>query len=394
MQETKGICNDSTNKYNTIISEYVERFKPIKDPLLFRSPGRINLIGEHTDYNDGFVMPAAIDKTVEVAIGLREDEEIHLFSQEFHDAFSIPIVDIQPVKGWPTYVLGVVNEFKKKGLPIHGFNMMLYSDVPIGAGLSSSAAVECATAFAINELFRFSIPRMELVKMAQNAEHEYAFVKCGIMDQFASMFGKKNNAISLDCRTLEYEYFPLRMEDTKIILLDTQVKHSLSSSEYNIRRSQCEEGVAAINKKYPSVKKLRDVNPYMLQECLAKDSILYNRCLYVIEENNRLKAACQDLLNSNLKGFGKKMFSTHKGLSELYEVSCHELDFLVDAVKTNSDVLGARMMGGGFGGCTINIVKKSAVDTLIENISVKYEQAMNKKLNAYVVQIENGTTKF
>lgn len=280
----------------------------------------------------------------------------------------------------------------KRGYKIQGFRLAIYGDVPLGAGLSSSAAVECAAAFALNELFTLNIPRIELAKIAQLAEHEFAGVKCGIMDQFASLFGKKDRVIRLDCRSLEYEYFPVNLDGYKIVLLDSQVKHSLASSEYNVRRAQCEEGVKSIKDKYPDVESLRDVSLSMIEECLHSNETVYNRCRYVAEENIRLREGCTDLLNGNLREFGKKMFATHKGLSEQYEVSCKELDFLVESVKDMADVPGARMMGGGFGGCTINIIKEESVDMIVNNIAGKYKRAVQRDIRAYVVQIEDGTS--
>jgi len=361
--------------------------------LVVRSPGRINLIGEHTDYNYGFVLPAAIDKAVYVAIEKNAGNIISLHSVDFNESVEVELTNIKPAPGhWSTYILGVVDQLITRGHIIKGFKLAIYGDVPLGAGLSSSAAVECAAAFALNELFVLNIERIELVKIAQLAEHEFAGVKCGIMDQFASVFGKKDSVIKLDCRSLEYEYFPVNLEGYKIVLLDSQVKHSLASTEYNVRRSQCEEGVALITKKFPEVESLRDVSLNMIEECLGRDEIISKRCRYVVEENIRLQEGCNELLDGNIKGFGKKMFATHKGLSEQYEVSCKELDFLVEAVKDMPEVIGARMMGGGFGGCTINIVKEDAIDMLINNITSKYKKAIQKDLKAYVVQIEDGTS--
>jgi len=361
--------------------------------LVVRSPGRINLIGEHTDYNYGFVLPAAIDKAVYVAIEKNAGNIISLHSVDFNESVEVELTNIKPAPGhWSTYILGVVDQLITRGHIIKGFKLAIYGDVPLGAGLSSSAAVECAAAFALNELFVLNIERIELVKIAQLAEHEFAGVQCGIMDQFASVFGKKDSVIKLDCRSLEYEYFPVNLEGYKIVLLDSQVKHSLASTEYNVRRSQCEEGVALITKKFPEVESLRDVSLNMIEECLGRDEIISKRCRYVVEENIRLQEGCNELLDGNIKGFGKKMFATHKGLSEQYEVSCKELDFLVEAVKDMPEVIGARMMGGGFGGCTINIVKEDAIDMLINNITSKYKKAIQKDLKAYVVQIEDGTS--
>lgn len=363
--------------------------------IVVRSPGRINLIGEHTDYNDGFVLPAAIDKAAYISLTPGEDEEIHLRAIDLKDEYVTSVKDIHPVKkiNWPDYLLGVAAQFVKAGISLKGFKAALTADIPIGAGLSSSAAVECAMAFALNEYTNAGFDKLTLVKMAQKAEHEFAGVKCGIMDQFASVFGKKNNVVRLDCRSLQYEYEPFDISGHKIVLLDTNVKHSLASSEYNVRRQQCEAGVALIQPHHPDVKSLRDASVDMLNKYVEPaDELIYQRCKYVVEENNRLLGACADLKKADLKSFGKKMFATHDGLSRQYAVSCKELDFLVEQVRSNENVLGARMMGGGFGGCTINIIKEDAVDDLIEQVGTLYNQAMNKELKAYVAQIEEGTT--
>ncbi len=371
---------------------FIERFAA--EPLMVKSPGRINLIGEHTDYNGGFVLPAAINKYAYVAIQKREDDKINLFSVDFKEAQEASLSNLQtPGKHWPVYILGVVDQLLKANFKISGFDLVLSGDVPIGAGLSSSAAVECATVFALNELFILGIDKMEMVKMAQKAEHEFAGVKCGIMDQFASMFGKENQLIRLDCRSLAYEYFPFHMEDFKVVLLDTHVKHSLASSAYNERREQCEKGVALIQQQYPQVKSLRDANLQMLKDyVLPNDESAYRRCKYVVEEIARTVNACEDLKNNDFVSFGKKMFETHEGLSKEYEVSCEELDFLIKQVENNPDVLGARMMGGGFGGCTINLVKDNAIKDLINTVSENYLKETGKNLTAYVVSIEDGTS--
>jgi galactokinase len=286
----------------------------------------------------------------------------------------------------------MVNQLQKRDYAIGGFNLVIDGDVPLGAGLSSSAAVECAIAFALNGLFALGIEKIEMVKMAQLAEQTFAGVMVGIMDQFASMFGKKGHAIKLDCRSLEYEYVPLVLKGVKILLLNTNVKHSLASSEYNTRRKQCEQGVAWVKEHHPEVNSLRDVTMQMLNKHVApKDKVIFRRCKYVVEENIRLLEGCEDLKAGNIEALGKKMFLTHEGLSKEYEVSCKELDYLVDYVKNNSAVLGARMMGGGFGGCTINLVKEEAIDGLVKNISADYQQAMNLELSAYIAGIEDGT---
>lgn len=375
-----------------LYNSFQDRFQ--KEPLIVRSPGRVNIIGEHTDYNDGFVLPAAIDKSIYVAVAKRDDATISLFSKEFNEAFEISLKDLQRSDTqWANYILGVVAQIQKQNHSLSGFELMIDGDVPIGAGLSSSAAVECATAFALNELFQLNIDKLDMVKMAQKAEHEYAGVRVGIMDQFASMFGKADSVIRLDCRSLDYKYEPFKLEGIKIVLLNTNVKHSLASSAYNERRQQCEEGVALVKKKYPDVINLRDVTIAMLDEVVSPvDPLIYKRCKYVIEENQRLLDACTALEQGDLATLGQKMYGSHKGLSVEYEVSCKELDFLVDQVRHNPNVIGARMMGGGFGGCTINLVKEEAIDALVKELSVAYTDAMNKNLTAYIATISSGTS--
>lgn len=362
--------------------------------ILVRSPGRINLIGEHTDYNDGFVLPAAIDKAAYIALTPRTDDEIHLFAIDLQASFITTLDEIHRSNlSWPNYILGVIHEFKKKGAPLKGFDAVLISDIPIGAGLSSSAAVECATAMALNEYLNTHFERFSLVSMAQRAEHEYAGVQCGIMDQFASMFGKKNQVIRLDCRSLTFDYLPINLEGIAILLLDTGIKHSLASTEYNTRRKQCEEGIRIIGSSYPGIKSLRDVNMEMLDNLVApKNPMVYRRCKYVVEENHRLLQACMELQKEDLPAFGRQMFASHNGLSKLYEVSCKELDFLVGEVKNNKAVLGARMMGGGFGGCTINLVRKESLETLISSLTKSYLAYSGIKLKSYIAGIEDGTS--
>lgn len=371
---------------------FTESFQ--REPVIIRSPGRINIIGEHTDYNEGFVLPAAIDKAAYVAITLRDDDEIHLKALDFNELFSVKVADMQPVtsKGWPNYILGSAAQFIKRGIPLRGFNAVLISDVPIGAGMSSSAAVECATVFALNEVLHTHLDKLTMVKMAQKAEHEYAGVMCGIMDQFASMIGKKDHVIKLDCRSLAYEYVPFKLKGIKVVLLNTNVKHSLASSEYNTRRKECEQAVAWIRAHVPYVNSLRDVTEEMLNSyVLPKDKLIDMRGRYVVQEIQRLLSGCKDLQQGNLLALGKKMFETHEGLRNMYAVSCKELDWLVDRVRDNEAVIGARMMGGGFGGCTVNLVQEDAVDALIDTLKPAYEAELNLPLTYYVASIENGT---
>jgi galactokinase len=364
--------------------------------ITVKAPGRINLIGEHTDYNNGFVLPAAIQKAATITITKRGDDQMHLKALDLDDELLIAsFAGLQKSnKQWANYIIGVIVQFVKKQKFSTGFNIAITSDVPIGAGLSSSAAIECAVAYGLNELFGLGIDKMDLAFMAQKAEHEFAGVQCGIMDQFASLFGKKDQVVLLDCQSMEYQYFPLQLEGYTIILLDTGVKHALASSEYNTRRKECEAGVQMMQVKYPALVSLRDATISILNETVDANTnpLIYNRCKYVIEEIERTLAATEDLTSNQLLAFGKKMFATHEGLSKLYEVSCPELDLLVDAVKDKPSVMGARMMGGGFGGCTINIVASNAVPQLIEELTKLYELKTGKNLQHYIVSIEEGVS--
>jgi galactokinase len=375
-----------------IKTSFTEKFH--EDPSVFRSPGRVNILGEHTDYNEGFVLPAAIDKNIYIAISKRTDNIINLYAADFDENFTTDIDHVKPSSTqWANYILGVVDQLLKQKLILTGFNLVVDGDIPIGAGLSSSAAVECATIFALNEIFELGLDRLTMVPLAQKAEHVFAGVNCGIMDQFASMFGKRDNVIKLDCRSLDYEYVPIKLDGYKILLLNTNVKHNLAASEYNSRRQQCEKGVALIMEHHPSVKSLRDVNIEMLKQYVEPvDPLVYQRCKYVVQENERLLGACEDLKHGDIKALGEKMYQTHMGLRYYYDVSCKELDFLVEYVKNIPAVAGARMMGGGFGGCTINLVKEDAIEELVKNISTAYNEAIKLPLTAYIASIENGTS--
>lgn len=362
--------------------------------LVLASPGRINLIGEHTDYNGGWVLPAAIDKKIAFAIGRRADALCQVHSIDFDDTETVSLTAVQPTaKSWVNYLMGVVEQFQnEKPLP-HGFNLVFGGDVPLGAGLSSSAAVEAGLAVGLNTLYNIGKPRMELVELAQRAENQFVGVKCGIMDMFASAMGKAGSVIRLDCRSLDFSYFPFDFPDVKIVLCDTAVKHSLGDGEYNIRREQCETGVAILKKYAPSVSTLRDVSLTLLEEHKTEMSpIVYQRCHYVVGEIARVEAACEDLTRHDLVAFGKKMNETHKGLSKDYGVSCDELDFLAQQAQNTEGVFGSRMMGGGFGGCTINLVKTEAIPSFIETMRAAYFEAFNIDLKTYTVMISDGTT--
>jgi galactokinase len=376
------------------IQEKFEQLYGAGDTLTVRSPGRVNLIGEHTDYNNGFVLPAAIDKAIYMVIRPRQDQEVKLFSFDLDQAFVSSVEELVPSGlHWPDYILGVVQQLKLLGHPVHGFDLVFGGDIPLGAGMSSSAALECATAFALNEVFSLGLDQLTMVKLSQKAENLFVGLQCGIMDMFASMFGRKDHVIRLDCQSLDYSYFPFNTDGIRIVLLDTHVKHSLASSEYNTRRQQCEAGVALVRRHHPGVKSLRDVDAGMLSDFVKPvDELIYRRCSYVVEENARLLAATEDLERGDIAAFGRRLYGSHEGLSKKYEVSCPELDFLVEQVRDREGVIGARMMGGGFGGCTINLIREEAIDGLVEWLTPVYRQEMGKELKAYIGQIEDGTS--
>ena len=372
------------NKFNELFDQ---------DALIVRSPGRINLIGEHLDYNMGYVLPAAINKAIWLGIQKREDQIISIYSVDYNAHYQTEIQNISSSgKLWPDYILGVVEQIGKKHKLKNGFNIVFGGDIPPGAGLSSSAALECAASFALNELFGLAYDKMDIVAMAQAAENEFVGVKCGIMDQFASVFGKREHLIRLDCQSLDYIHVPFHANGIKVLLFDTRVKHSLADSAYNERREQCEKGVDLINEVHSEVRSLRDADQQMLDKLVKPvDETVYRRCTYVVQEINRLLKGCDDLEKDDLMSFGRRMFETHAGLKDLYEVSCDELDLLVDLVEDNPAVIGARMMGGGFGGCTINLVREDAAEALIKTVSDAYLEKTGAELLTYEVEIENGT---
>lgn len=378
---------------NQLKSRYIAVFGADAD-LLAKSPGRINIIGEHTDYNEGFVLPTAIDKAVYVAIGKRADNEIHLFAEEFKEEFVTSLTAVAPSdKGWPNYILGVVHQIQERGLNLSGFNLYLDGDVPAGSGLSSSAALECSVGFALNELFDLGLSRVDIAKIGQAAEHTYVGVKCGIMDQFASVLSKEGTVLKLDCRTLEYEYVPLELGEYEILLLNTNVKHSLASSAYNDRRAACEQAAAWVKEVDPAVNSLRDVTVAQLEEIVKpKDEVIFTKSKYVVEENERLLAATEALKEGDIEELGRLLFLAHDALSSEYQVSCDELDFLVDYMKSEDNVVGARMMGGGFGGCTINLVRKGYSQDLFEQVSPLYKEKFDLELTPIYVEAKGGTS--
>ncbi|MBS1669511.1 MAG: galactokinase [Bacteroidetes bacterium] len=372
-----------------VIQSFREQFG--KEPLLASSPGRVNLIGEHTDYNQGFVLPAAIDKKIYTAIAKNETNTLNVWANQYKQKLSFSLEEIYPVEGWATYLLGMIFHFRQAGHTVSGVDVVIDGNVPLGAGMSSSAAVCSAFGFALNEMFGMGLTRMDIALIGQKTEHVFAGVKCGIMDQFASLHGKKGHVIKLDCRSLEYEYIPFDFPDYKIVLVNTMVSHSLASSEYNVRRQQCEEGVSILQNHYPGISSLRDVNKEQLEMHQAELSdIVYRRCSFIVHENERLLKGCAFLNKGDLKSFGQLMFEAHEGLSKWYEVSCKESDFLVEKAKEFEAVMGARQMGGGFGGCTINIVKQAEVEKFSSYIIDLYKKEFAVLPLVYITQIEDG----
>lgn len=376
-----------------IIKLFQEKFKGA-NPEVYTSPGRVNLIGEHTDYNGSFVFPGAIDKGMIAAIRLNGTDKVNAFAIDLNESaeFGLNEQDL-PAQGWAKYIFGVCREIIKRGGKVKGFDTVFSGDVPLGAGMSSSAALESTYAYALNDMLRLGIDKFELAKIGQATEHNYVGVKCGIMDQFASIFGKKGHLIRLDCKTLDYEYFPFDPKGYRLVLLDTVVKHELASSAYNKRRESCERAAEAIRKNHSEVEFLRDASIDMLNE--VKNDISaedYKRAEYVIEETQRVLEVSDALQKGDYETVGRKMFETHHGMSKLYEVSCEELDFLNDIAKENG-VTGSRVMGGGFGGCTINLVKDELHDSFVADAKKRFAAKYGHEPKVYDVVISDGARK-
>lgn len=364
---------------------------------VYASPGRINLIGEHTDYNGGFVFPGAIDKGIMCEIRPNGTNKVMAYSIDLKDRVEFDIDDEKgPKASWARYLYGIVQEMKKRGVDVKGFNTAFAGDVPLGAGLSSSAALESCYAFALNDLFgENKVSKWDMVLAGQATEHNYCGVNCGIMDQFASVFGMEGKLMRLDCRSREFEYFPFDPKGYRLVLVDSVVKHELASSAYNDRRKSCENVVAALQKKYPekTIETLRDADWDMLNA--VKDEISeedMKRATFVLGEKDRVLAVCDALNAGDYETVGKKMYETHHGLSKEYEVSCEELDYLNDIAREDG-VTGSRIMGGGFGGCTINLVKEDLYDHFIADVKKKYAERYGKEPKIYDVVIKDGSRK-
>lgn len=376
------------NMKETIKRNFAERFGA--EGTLYASAGRINLIGEHTDYNGGFVFPGAIDKVIMAEIKPTGTDKVRVYSVDIDEyaEFGLKEEDA-PRQQWARYIFGVCREIIKRGGMVGGFDAVFAGNVPLGAGLSSSAALESCFAFALNDLFNDNkIDKFELAKIGQSTEHNYCGVNCGIMDQFASVFGKKDHLIRLDCRSLEYEYFPFKLDGYKLVLVDSKVKHELVDSPYNKRRASCEHVAKVLG-----VETLRDAELADLEK--VKDSISeedYNRAKYVIEEKQRVLDVCDALQRGDYETVGDRMYKTHEGMSKLYEVSCVELDYLNDIAK-ECGVTGSRIMGGGFGGCTINLVKDELYDNFIATAKKKFAEKYGHEPQVYEVIVSDGARK-
>ena len=362
------------------------------NPRFFTAPGRINIIGEHTDYNGGFVLPGAVDKAISMAILPNGTDLVNLVSLDYDGAaLFFRIGGPQPKEQWGSYFYGVVEEMRQRGAVVGGFNAVFGGDVPLGAGMSSSAALESCIGTALNTLFNLGFAKEELAKIGQMTEHHYIGVRCGIMDQFASIFGQKGHVVRLDCRSLEYALVPFNPKGIEIVLIDTMVKHTLASSEYNVRRAQCEEGVAVIKKYRPEVELLRDVTIEELEAHRAEiDPVSFKRCAFVINENKRLMAACAAMEKDDFEEVGRQIYAAHEGLSKEYGVSCEELDFIVDIAHKHPGVLGARMMGGGFGGCVIALVREAEAAAYIADVKKQYLAQFDKDPRVIEVAISDG----
>ncbi|WP_291785292.1 galactokinase [Cecembia sp.] len=375
-----------------VIKKFMEVFQHEQKTVCF-SPGRINLIGEHTDYNEGFVMPAAINLGIYMALAANDLSICRVYSIDFEEEFTFHLEALAPKKGhWATYIMGIISQLQQAGYPVKSFDMVFGGDLPIGAGLSSSAALECAAGFGLSQLFKFDIPKHSLIHYAQKAENLFAGVQCGVMDQFASVMGKKDHVIRLDCRDLSFDYFPLNLEHYQLLLVDTQVKHSLADSAYNSRRFDCAEVVLLAQQNQVGITSLRDLKLKHLDEIVPFiDEEVLGRGIYVIEENERVMEASEALKEGNLIKVGELMYASHLGLSDKYGVSCPELDFLVEFTKPLDAILGSRMMGGGFGGCTINIIRNDFQEEFQRIITSAYDHRFMKSPKFYQVRLEEGT---
>ena len=377
-------------------SRFIKHFDG-KTGNIYFSPGRINLIGEHTDYNGGFVFPGAVDKGIMAEVRPNGTDTVMCYSIDLKDRVEFKVADPEgPRATWARFIYGMVQEFKGLGVDVKGFNIAFAGDVPLGAGMSSSAAMESCFGCALNDLFADNkISKWDIALAGQATEHKYIGVNCGIMDQFASVFGQKGKLMRLDCRSREFEYFPFNPQGYKLVLVNSKVKHELAGSPYNDRRKSCENVVVALSKHFTKKKfeALRDANWEELEVIKGNVSAEdYQRAHFVLGEKDRVLAVCDALIAGDYETVGKKMYETHQGLSKEYEVSCEELDFLNEVAKDNG-VTGSRIMGGGFGGCTINLVKDEIYDKFITDAMQRFEAKYGHAPEVYPVIISDGSHK-
>jgi galactokinase len=380
---------------NTTTAFFEKTFGNIPQKIVV-SPGRINIIGEHIDYNDGYVLPAAIDKAICFAFEKTNSASSTIVAIDLDESFEInvesPIILSETI--WTNYFRGVLQQLQNKGLAIGNFNCVFSSTIPIGSGLSSSAALECGFLYGLNEVFQLDIKPVDIALMGQSAEH-WVGINCGIMDQFSSVMGKENQVIKIDCRTLEYEYHNANFSDYSLVLFDSNVKHSLFSSAYNQRRQECEQGLAILTAHFPEVSSFRDCTEAQILS--IKDKMtenVFKRSHYAIKEIKRVTLACEALDQGDILTLGQLLFETHDGLSNEYEVSCAELDMIVATLKNEPAVIGSRMMGGGFGGCTINLIKKGEEEAIKTKLTQMYQATFGIELKTYEVKISNGTSLY
>jgi len=370
-----------------------EKFKSLfgKSPLMVKAPGRINLIGEHTDYNFGFVFPAAIDQGIYFAIEKSQTNQSNFFAYDLNESFIGDIKHLEKGSNWHHYLMGVISEFQKRNHTLEQVNLVFGGNIPVGSGLSSSAALTCGFAHGLNQLFDLKLERFEIIKIAQMAEQNFAGVNCGIMDQFASVMGENEKAILLDCLDLSFEYFPLNLSQYSILLCNSNVNHQLASSEYNIRREQCEIGVDILKDSYKHISSLRDVSFEQLDSSKSKLSpMVYKRCKYVVQENQRVQEFASALRKQDIERAGEILYAAHHAMQHEYEITCPEIDFLVELTNDMPYVLGSRMMGGGFGGCTINIIDRDRIGEFKEKVGTAYQAKFNKSPTFIPVALSEG----
>ncbi len=361
-------------------------------PQIFRAPGRVNLIGEHTDYNDGFVMPVAIDFSTWVAVSHREDRALHIYSEQFDQGIELSLDGLAgpPRKHWSDFIRGVAGVLEASGLRLSGANLVVNGQVPMGAGLSSSASLEVASAIALLSVSNANLPSLDLVKICQRAEHEYVGTRCGIMDQFIAVFGRSAHALKLDCRSLDYEVLPIP-PGVRLVICNSMVKHELAAGEYNRRRADCEAGVRILQQYLPKVRALRDVGIAELEKHRQElPDVVYRRCRHVVSENDRVLTAANALSAGDLPRFGELMYQSHRSLRDDYEVSCRELDLLVEIASQCEGVYGSRMTGGGFGGCTVTLIHSEAAESFQARIAEAYKKETGTIPDAYVCSATQG----